>query len=91
MKGTRWTQCSTIGLRNWCKIWNTTDIQEGLGKVSRNLLNGPGTLTIIFSLKVKQCRQDGSVDFFLGWQDYLDGFGSAAEEYWLGESVDKYI
>uniref|UniRef100_UPI00398F227A microfibril-associated glycoprotein 4-like n=1 Tax=Pristiophorus japonicus TaxID=55135 RepID=UPI00398F227A len=31
-----------------------------------------------------QKRQDGSVDFYRGWDDYKRGFGSADGEYWLG-------
>ncbi|XP_017291133.2 microfibril-associated glycoprotein 4 [Kryptolebias marmoratus] len=33
---------------------------------------------------VIQRRQDGTVNFFMKWDHYKDGFGSAAGEYWLG-------
>ena len=33
---------------------------------------------------VFQKRYNGSVDFFRGWQDYENGFGSTDGEYWLG-------
>ncbi|CAF89485.1 unnamed protein product, partial [Tetraodon nigroviridis] len=35
-------------------------------------------------LQVIQRREDGSVNFFRGWEAYKDGFGKTTGEHWLG-------
>ena len=31
-----------------------------------------------------QRREDGSIDFYLNWEDYEHGFGNTNSEHWLG-------
>ena len=43
-------------------------------------------LSILIRSQVFQRREDGSVNFFRGWEAYRDGVGKLTGEHWLGET-----
>ncbi|XP_067940383.1 angiopoietin-related protein 2-like [Watersipora subatra] len=40
---------------------------------------------------VIQRRLDGSVDFYRGWDEYVEGFGATKGEYWMGLEAIHYF
>lgn len=38
-----------------------------------------------------QHRRDGSVDFYLPWDDYKNGFGEPDGEYWIGMIYSRVV
>jgi len=39
---------------------------------------------LLMILQVFYKREGGEVDFYRGWRDYKEGFGTLGEEFWLG-------
>lgn len=65
------------------KIWVRVRIRKSLLTHNKIMRHGSHVLVLV-CVQVIQRREDGSVNFFRGWEAYRDGFGQTTGEHWLG-------
>ncbi|VDH98978.1 Hypothetical predicted protein, partial [Mytilus galloprovincialis] len=71
--------CSDLERKHYRSRVYTIYPAGGAGfKVFCDMETGQGGWTVF------QRRQDGKVDFYRGWEEYVNGFGNLNTEFWLG-------